>query len=45
MLGIGLHTRVALKQNGCPLRFWGRTTKDFIKKEEHTLGTHEAHDT
>jgi len=26
------HTRVALKQSGCPLRFRARTTKDFIKK-------------
>jgi len=23
---------VALKQSGCPLRFWGLATKDFIKK-------------
>jgi len=26
------HTRVVLKQNGCPLRFLGRVTKDLIKK-------------
>jgi len=31
-----LHTRVALKQSGCPLRFRARATEDFIKKR-HTL--------
>jgi len=25
------HTRVALKQSGCPLRFWWRATKDFTR--------------
>jgi len=28
------HTRVALKQSGCPQRFWGRAKKDFIKKKK-----------
>ena len=33
------HTRVALKQSGCPLRFWGRATEDLINKR-NTLWAH-----
>ena len=37
------HTRVALKQSGCPLRFLGRVTKDFIEKR-NTLWAHKEAD-
>jgi len=37
------HTRVALKQSGCPLHFWGRATKHFIKKR-NTLWAHNEAD-
>ena len=39
------HTRVALKQSACPLHFWGRATKDFIKKRNTLWARKEANGT
>jgi len=39
------HTRVELKQSRCPLRFWGRATKDFIKKRNTLWARKEANGT
>jgi len=39
------HTRVALKQSGCPLRFSGRGTKDFTKNRNTLWARKEANGT
>jgi len=36
------HTRMALKQSGCPLCFWVRATKDSIKKSNTLYARKEA---
>ena len=36
---------MALKQSGCPLRFWGLSTKDFIKKRNTLWARTEANGT
>ena len=36
------HTRVALKQSRCPLRFWARSTNDFTKKRNTLWARKEA---
>jgi len=36
------HTREALKQSGCPLPFWERATKNFIRKRNTLWARKEA---